>query len=513
MIKVLDFGLAKVAREEKIEGGLTLEGQALGTPDYIAPEQILDAQSADIRADIYSLGGTLYFVLTGRPPFQANSLYDVYQAHISRNADPLNVVRPEVPSELAAVVAKMMAKDPARRFQTPGEVAVALKPFLRTANAVKVPRPDVSLADQTHADRPKTRAVSQSTQPRPASDAGSKEANAQRAADTSAAGSRWEGLIDLGHAQPESNDTPAPNPGQRPPWTSWPVALSASLFGLIVLGVIIITIRDRAGRVTDKVVVPDGSTVTVESARDEVPIHPDRAGAADQVKPRPSTDSQSVDGALPVTTATQSPLPADGTKAVERKENPGEIANRPPSPIGYESSGLPIYQVRVPLVRGGTLECRTTNPAAWKLHDGLLLFEPGEPDTHGLYTQSDYKDFELRLKAKCPWGSFPGIVFRGVSGIPGPVLASSGSRDARILYRNARLYSIPDSLYTKLIKTDVFNEYVIQCKKKQITIKLNGTVIVSGDFPAIADEGNIGIYHSSAPMTFKEIDLVILEGE
>ncbi len=94
--------------------GLTSEGQALGTPDYIAPEQIIDAPSADIRADIYSLGGTLYHLLTGRPPFQANSLYDMFQAHISRDADLLNFVRPEVPAELAALVAKMMAKDPAR---------------------------------------------------------------------------------------------------------------------------------------------------------------------------------------------------------------------------------------------------------------------------------------------------------------------------------------------------------------------------------------------------------------
>ena len=65
-----------------------------------------------LRADIYSLGGTLYYLLTGRPPFQANSLYDMYQAHISQDADPLNLIRPEVPSELAALVSKMMAKDP-----------------------------------------------------------------------------------------------------------------------------------------------------------------------------------------------------------------------------------------------------------------------------------------------------------------------------------------------------------------------------------------------------------------
>ncbi len=134
-VKVLDFGLAKVVRETKADGGLTSEGQALGTPDFIAPEQILSAPDVDIRADIYSLGGTLFYLLAGRPPFQADSLYEVYQGHISRDADPLNLLRPEVPAELAALVARMLAKDPARRFQTPGEVAEALTPFFKKGNA------------------------------------------------------------------------------------------------------------------------------------------------------------------------------------------------------------------------------------------------------------------------------------------------------------------------------------------------------------------------------------------
>ena len=123
---MLDFGLAKASREEKGDTALTAQWQTLGTPDFIAPEQILDATTADIRADIYSLGGTLYYLLTGRPPFQAKSQYDLFQAHISRDADPPNLLRPEVSGELAALVAKMMAKEPERRFQAPAEVAQAL---------------------------------------------------------------------------------------------------------------------------------------------------------------------------------------------------------------------------------------------------------------------------------------------------------------------------------------------------------------------------------------------------
>ena len=130
-VKILDFGLAKVTSEQRTDGTLTQHGQILGTPDYIAPEQTLDAQKADIRADIYSLGCTLYHLLAGSPPFRGNSLYEVLQAHHSVDAKPLNLVRPEVPAELAAVVAKMMAKEPSRRYQTPAEVMQALKTFLK----------------------------------------------------------------------------------------------------------------------------------------------------------------------------------------------------------------------------------------------------------------------------------------------------------------------------------------------------------------------------------------------
>ncbi len=164
VVKVLDFGLAKVTSEGQTDTGLTREGQMLGTPDYIAPEQIRDAQAADIRADIYSLGCTLYFLLTGGPPFRGDHLWDLYQAHFSMEAGALNLVRPEVPVELAAVVAKMMAKDPRRRFQSPGEVAQALMPFCKPAanagsgSSAEVPRvgqaSPAPVRDQATAQRP-----------------------------------------------------------------------------------------------------------------------------------------------------------------------------------------------------------------------------------------------------------------------------------------------------------------------------------------------------------------------
>jgi hypothetical protein len=131
VVKILDFGLAKATSENAAETALTRTGQMLGTPDFIAPEQILDARQADIRADIYSLGCTLYYLLSGKPPFEETSLYGILQAHQTRDALRLDRVRDDVPPELADIIARMMAKDPMARYQTPAEAAKALIPFFK----------------------------------------------------------------------------------------------------------------------------------------------------------------------------------------------------------------------------------------------------------------------------------------------------------------------------------------------------------------------------------------------
>jgi serine/threonine protein kinase len=137
-VKILDFGLAKAASDsEHASRELTAQGMMMGTPDYVAPEQSLDATKADIRADVYSLGCTLYCLLAGRPPFTGSGMFELVAAHHDTVATPLDEVRPEVPAGLAAVVAKMMAKGPAERYQTPGEVAQALAPFCKAAPKAK----------------------------------------------------------------------------------------------------------------------------------------------------------------------------------------------------------------------------------------------------------------------------------------------------------------------------------------------------------------------------------------
>ena len=129
-IKILDFGLAKVISGDDAGNDLTRDGSMMGTPDYMAPEQAVDAARADIRADVYSLGCTLYFLLTGRAPFSGGTALQVIDKHRFSEPKPLCEVQPAVPPELAAVVAKMLAKNPAERYQTPAEVARAVRPFV-----------------------------------------------------------------------------------------------------------------------------------------------------------------------------------------------------------------------------------------------------------------------------------------------------------------------------------------------------------------------------------------------
>jgi serine/threonine-protein kinase len=144
-IKVLDMGLARIDRGEAGDGSdsgsLTQEGAVMGTPDFLAPEQAMNAHRVDIRADIYSLGCSLYYVLTAKAPFSGGTLSEKLLKHHLEEATAIRELRPDVPEGLAKVVARMMAKKAEQRYQTPAEVAVVLAPFCKGgASAAQMPR-------------------------------------------------------------------------------------------------------------------------------------------------------------------------------------------------------------------------------------------------------------------------------------------------------------------------------------------------------------------------------------
>jgi response regulator RpfG family c-di-GMP phosphodiesterase len=134
-VKILDFGLARICRRRHTEAHTML-----GSVDYMAPEQARDARSVDIRADIYGLGGTLYWLLTGRKPFPGDrTVIEELFARQRESPLPLQQARPDIPAELEALVLQMMALDPASRYPTPAAVMSALNAFLEHASWSRTP--------------------------------------------------------------------------------------------------------------------------------------------------------------------------------------------------------------------------------------------------------------------------------------------------------------------------------------------------------------------------------------
>ncbi|WP_417387443.1 serine/threonine protein kinase [Gimesia sp.] len=144
-IKLLDLGLAHIddslrhtpagsettddesGRPFVSKSELTAAGAILGTASFMAPEQSLDAHLVDFRSDIYSLGCTLYFLLTGEAPYSGNTIFKVFVQHREAKIPSLQEQRPDVPNSVAAVFEKMIAKKPEDRYQTARELIVALE--------------------------------------------------------------------------------------------------------------------------------------------------------------------------------------------------------------------------------------------------------------------------------------------------------------------------------------------------------------------------------------------------
>ena len=234
-VKILDLGLALLSAEEA-PGELTSAGQIMGTADYMAPEQSFDSHRVDIRADIYSLGCTLYKLLTGHVPYggeEFNSAIKKVLAHLQAPIPSVASARKDVPNALAAIIERMMAKDRGARFATPAEVAEALAPFTAGCNL-----PALATGEKCE---PATECLAAATTP------------------SSSSSSRAAGEI----------ATPSPAGRRRLPRA---VAVGLCFLGLAILFGVIVKIRDKSGRET-VIPVPEGAEVVISQV-DDRPVDP-----------------------------------------------------------------------------------------------------------------------------------------------------------------------------------------------------------------------------------------------
>jgi serine/threonine-protein kinase len=126
VVKLLDFGLAKPMHNLD-EAGLTQEGSITGSPLFMSPEQATGDREPDVRSDIYSLGAVMYFLLTGRPPFEYDRPLKVIIAHSHEAPQPLSELAPDVPRDVHDIVMRCLEKNPDDRFQDADHLAIALE--------------------------------------------------------------------------------------------------------------------------------------------------------------------------------------------------------------------------------------------------------------------------------------------------------------------------------------------------------------------------------------------------
>ncbi len=376
-VKLLDLGLA-LLRDGRAQGvHLTDSGVVLGTVAYMAPEQASEPHGVDIRADLYSLGCTLYFLLAGRPPFGGNgdlSPIKTLLAHAHEPAPPIQAIRPEVPESLAAVLERLMAKSPVDRFQTPSEVSAVLEPYCDDAPA----RP---LAEEP-------------------------DASAERTAPATASHGSWRRI---------------------PPWTA--VAALMLLGGMLMAQQIILRIRHKDGTTTDIPLKPGDILTIAETDPGRPPAPPTPPTKPDTRPPVMSSAPLTLKSNQPMSTTAlvQAPATLPGVQSwtieTRRPRATGRMGVVAYDPHGrWLAVGSPDGVIRLFDARDGRLIRVLVG------HDTPVLALASHPRRAILASASDQDHSTVRI-----WDTETGRLIREFPGFPGGTYCLAWSPDGQTL--------------------------------------------------------------------------------
>ena len=364
-VKLLDLGLARFYAEDGASPGsegedMTGTGTAMGTAEYMAPEQASDSRTVDIRADLYSLGCTFYKLLSGRAPFggpEYRTTLDKLNAHVHQPAPPVQQLVPDVPAGLSAILNRLLAKDPDDRFATPFEVAEALEPWCVGADLSALLRRAVDLS------------------PRPLR-AGQGEGNIQSPLPREAGQGEGE---DQGEVSPAGQRVPAAKPplllsswGWK--WFAGQLILLMMAGGLgFALGIVIRIHKD--GKETT-VEVPEGGTAKIDANGQIDVTLPGQAKSvvqAQQSKESAVPDEKAVQGTWEVVGSTFKlvrPLPGEESIAPEQVLKTTKVIITADSLkiVGSHVTNLAFDCKLRPAAKPSTIDLESRDGAFWGIY-------------------------------------------------------------------------------------------------------------------------------------------------
>ena len=313
-VKILDLGLALLAGPQATDTSeLTATGQVMGTIDYMAPEQGSDTHSVDNRADAYSLGATLYKLLTGRAPFEGpryNSPIKKLNALANTDPERVDTIRNSIPRELADLVQQMLSKSPEDRPSTPIEVARLLEPFARSADLDQTMQSATNIEPLAPVQESQTTnatfiAETNVAQPERASDSKSPGGTPRSEADGRGErdGKSSHALPDVRACHPENG--PAARTGKRPA-----LRTLAGIAALLLLSVIVFKFTTRDGTLFVEL---DSEQPVQRVEVDGNEVHFDLAGSAKRYKFDVDPGERTIrmfleDGTEIITEATETPI-------------------------------------------------------------------------------------------------------------------------------------------------------------------------------------------------------------
>lgn len=520
-VKILDMGLARLESAGGQQDQLTGTGQIMGTVDYMAPEQAMDTKSADARADIYSLGVTLWYLLTGRAVYEGDSVVQKLMAHQRNPIPALCSVCPQVSTELEAVFVKMIAKTPEARYQTMTAVIADLErctgsSVANVAVAIEPPGEDTRLNEFLRGLDAGGPAVAQKsvTKAKVAQPAAAAPTMTMHSPEVDTDPDGLPSVMSERPARSGKRRRPAKSKGPgRNVWIGAGVAAAVLLLAGIVFlvrtkdGYIRVEIEDpqievaikgtdivlkQADQGKDVTLSPGDHTLVVQrgdfkfetdkfvlKARDKVTVNVELLPGEIKVRQGKKLLGQ---GKLP------SPAKPDAGPA-ESPAAPVNVAAKPSS-TAVPSPGGDAFGTWQQLFDGKTLAGWKTSPqqpGEWSVEDELLTgkWTAKSPLSHLFSERGDFEDFHVRVEVRVNAGGNSGLFFRAGNGLTRNDGRFPEGYEAQILHREPPIKGNTTGSLTKfqsgkdtVIKPDQWVTMEVVALGNHIVISVDGVTTV-----------------------------------